>query len=389
MHGHSNMGLASLIAFLVIAILTILILCVLMLISMWKVYVKSGQKGWAALIPFYNQAKMLEMTGEPLWWMALLLIPIVNVFVIIAVTNRLSRAFGHSGWFTAGLLLLPFVFWPILAFGSSQYRYDFPPVAPITPTIKWTLAAAGFMGLYYMMSVLSFSNSNSDLHPLTIIKSSDDSSGAIFATDGRYVYDNDTMIAGADPLSFKSVGDYELDDYHAYYEGALMPRADAGSFSALSGEYAVDSVNAYYAGTALANSDISSFKALDSDYATDQSKVYFDGQTIAAADSASFKILDSDYAIDRSAVYSDGQPIQGADSASFTLLGSGYAKDNNAVYSYGTVIPGADSKTFKLVSGNDSDGNYDAKDKNTYYSDGSPLSASANQCKQISTNSGE
>jgi hypothetical protein len=36
--------------------------------------------------------------------------------------NLLSISFGKTEGFTVGLVLLPFVFLPILAFGDDQYR---------------------------------------------------------------------------------------------------------------------------------------------------------------------------------------------------------------------------------------------------------------------------
>jgi hypothetical protein len=33
----------------------------------------------------------------------------------------IARNFGRSGWFAAGLIFLPIIFFPILAFGDSVY----------------------------------------------------------------------------------------------------------------------------------------------------------------------------------------------------------------------------------------------------------------------------
>ena len=52
----------------------------------------------------------------------LLFIPFVNVVVGIMMTHELSLRFGKGGWFTVGLVLLPFIFYPILAFGDSKYK---------------------------------------------------------------------------------------------------------------------------------------------------------------------------------------------------------------------------------------------------------------------------
>ena len=41
---------------------------VLMVASMWKIFDKAGQPGWAALIPIYNVIVLLQIVGRPVWW---------------------------------------------------------------------------------------------------------------------------------------------------------------------------------------------------------------------------------------------------------------------------------------------------------------------------------
>ena len=96
-------------------------LIIFMLVSMWKIFTKAGKPGWACIVPIYNLVILLEIIGKPTWWIILLLIPIVNFVVLIIITHNLSLAFGKDGGFTAGLILLPVIFYPILAFGSAQY----------------------------------------------------------------------------------------------------------------------------------------------------------------------------------------------------------------------------------------------------------------------------
>ena len=90
--------------------------------AMWKVFEKAGKPGWASIIPIYNAIVILDIASKPIWWILLYLIPIVNIVVSIKVTHNLSKNFGHDVGFTLGLIFLPFIFWPILAFGDSQYR---------------------------------------------------------------------------------------------------------------------------------------------------------------------------------------------------------------------------------------------------------------------------
>ena len=95
---------------------------VLMLASMWKIYTKAGKPGWACLIPIYNLVVLLEITKKPLWWIILLLIPFVNFVVLIIVYHSLSLVYGKDVGFTIGLLLLPVIFLPLLAFGDARYE---------------------------------------------------------------------------------------------------------------------------------------------------------------------------------------------------------------------------------------------------------------------------
>lgn len=98
-----------------------LVVFVVMIVAGWKVFTKAGQPGWASIIPFYNVYVMLTIVGKPGWWLLLFFIPIVNIVISIIVTIELSKCFGKGGGFVVGLILLPIVFLPILAFGSAKY----------------------------------------------------------------------------------------------------------------------------------------------------------------------------------------------------------------------------------------------------------------------------
>ena len=100
---------------------TSFILSIIYIIGVWKIFTKAGKPGWAAIIPIYNIIVLLEIVGKPLWWILLLLIPCVNIVFGIWIINLLSKSFGKSEGFTIGLLLLGFIFFPILGFGDAVY----------------------------------------------------------------------------------------------------------------------------------------------------------------------------------------------------------------------------------------------------------------------------
>jgi Family of unknown function (DUF5684) len=89
----------------------------------WTIFTKAGKPGWATLIPIYNTIVFLEICGKPVWWIILLLIPLVNIIIALILPFALAEKFGHGGGFGLGLLLLPIIFYPILAFGGSQYQF--------------------------------------------------------------------------------------------------------------------------------------------------------------------------------------------------------------------------------------------------------------------------
>ena len=95
---------------------------VLWIASVWKVYVKAGQPGWAAIIPIYNVYIILKIAGKPGWWLILFFIPLVNIIVAILAYVALAEKFGKGIGFAIGLLLLGIIFWPILAFGDAKYN---------------------------------------------------------------------------------------------------------------------------------------------------------------------------------------------------------------------------------------------------------------------------
>ncbi|HNR42855.1 MAG TPA: DUF5684 domain-containing protein [Bacteroidales bacterium] len=104
-----------------IIIIVYLAVVVLTIVSVWKIYAKAGKPGWACLIPVYNLLVLLEIVGKPWWWLFLFLIPVVNIVFGIWVTNLLSKSFGKNEGFTIGLLLLPFIFYPVLGLGDAKY----------------------------------------------------------------------------------------------------------------------------------------------------------------------------------------------------------------------------------------------------------------------------
>ena len=102
--------------------LIFLAMMVFVIAVFWKIFTKAGQPGWAAIIPIYNMIVWLRIAGRPGWWIILFLIPIVNFVIAIVVSIDFARKFGKGAGFAMGLVFLGIIFYPILAWGSAQYR---------------------------------------------------------------------------------------------------------------------------------------------------------------------------------------------------------------------------------------------------------------------------
>lgn len=106
--------------------ITILYLAILFITiaALWRIFVKAGQTGWAAIVPIYNIIVLLQIVRKPLWWIVLCFVPIVNIIAFIIIYDALAKSFGKGTGFTVGLIFLGFIFLPILAFGDAQYVYN-------------------------------------------------------------------------------------------------------------------------------------------------------------------------------------------------------------------------------------------------------------------------
>ena len=97
---------------------------VLVIAGMWKMFVKAGQQGWLSIIPILNTYVIIKLAGREGWWILLFLIPCVNIVVAIIVYMDLAKKYGKSAAYGLGLVFLPFIFFPMLGFGSATYQGD-------------------------------------------------------------------------------------------------------------------------------------------------------------------------------------------------------------------------------------------------------------------------
>lgn len=105
-----------------IVILVYVAILALVIAGLWKLFTKAGQPGWACLIPLYNIYILLKIVGRPWWWLLLMFIPIVSLVAGIVVILDLAKSFGKGVGFAIGMILLGFIFIPVLGFGNAQYQ---------------------------------------------------------------------------------------------------------------------------------------------------------------------------------------------------------------------------------------------------------------------------
>ena len=118
----------------------------------WFIFVKAGQKGWKALIPFYSDYITYKIAWDGRIYLATLIAsiassllgsifglihPALGMFFSIVLSTvataakaiadlilkfKLARAFGKNDYFFIGLYFLNNVFTAILAFGDCEYQ---------------------------------------------------------------------------------------------------------------------------------------------------------------------------------------------------------------------------------------------------------------------------
>ncbi len=107
---------------LMLTVILLILYTILPIISMWKIFEKAGEPGWAAIVPFMAQYKLCKISlGNGLFFL-LLIVPFVNFIVAIMIAAGLAKAFGKGSGFAFGLIFLPFIFYIILGFGSAVYQ---------------------------------------------------------------------------------------------------------------------------------------------------------------------------------------------------------------------------------------------------------------------------
>lgn len=121
MYDYDSAAYAAVAAGLGIYSIIVLAVAVVVLVAWWKLFVKAGKPGWAAIVPFYNTYCLFDMSFGNGWLFLLCFVPCVNVVMLIIMWIKLAQAFGKGAGFGIGILFFPYIFLMILAFGDAQY----------------------------------------------------------------------------------------------------------------------------------------------------------------------------------------------------------------------------------------------------------------------------
>lgn len=102
-----------------------LAIIILVIVGMIKTFTRMGyDDAWWLIIPILNIVFMLKVIEKPIWWIVIFFIPFVGAFFGLYVgwllASKVAKAYGKSDGYAVGLLLLGFVFYPLLGFGSEM-----------------------------------------------------------------------------------------------------------------------------------------------------------------------------------------------------------------------------------------------------------------------------
>ncbi|HQE59961.1 MAG TPA: DUF5684 domain-containing protein [Spirochaetota bacterium] len=112
--------MAAIAAIAVYLVLSIAILIV-MVVSYWKIYVKAGKPGWAAIVPIYNIIVLLEVIKKPTWWLVLCIIPCTLPVALVLIALEFVKVFGKPSWHAALMIFFGVIYAPYIAFSDAKY----------------------------------------------------------------------------------------------------------------------------------------------------------------------------------------------------------------------------------------------------------------------------
>ena len=103
--------------FTLIIMITFIILPV---IGLWKIFSDQGIPGWQSIIPILNIYRMLQIAGLSGYLVFTMFIPLIGQILLliynIIFAYKLAKLYNKGLGYTLGLLFLPPIFYPLIAF---------------------------------------------------------------------------------------------------------------------------------------------------------------------------------------------------------------------------------------------------------------------------------
>jgi hypothetical protein len=93
----------------------------LVLVSLWFIMEKANEPGWAGVIPLFHVFMVIKITGKPIWWFVLFLIPPITLVMVVLIGISLAKSFGRGVIFGLLLCAFPQILMPWLAFGPWRF----------------------------------------------------------------------------------------------------------------------------------------------------------------------------------------------------------------------------------------------------------------------------
>ena len=72
----------------------------------WKLYIKAGEKPWAAFVPVYNAIVLMRIINREWWLVFLLFLPVINVIMFIVIWVEIARSFGKNTYLDTFLTII-------------------------------------------------------------------------------------------------------------------------------------------------------------------------------------------------------------------------------------------------------------------------------------------
>src|ERR1700744_944693 len=132
-------------------VIFLILFIILPYIGLYKLFEKAGQAGWQGVIPIYNVYMMIKLSGKPIWWIILVLIPIVNILFLMGMMIDFLKSFGKfSLKEQAAGIILPFIYLPKWGYdketkylgpaASTEFKEKYKKTLKKSTTREWTEA---------------------------------------------------------------------------------------------------------------------------------------------------------------------------------------------------------------------------------------------------------